>query len=68
MPLYRFKNPETGEEVEVFQSMKDDHSYSENGIDYERVFLIPNASIDAKIDGLNPDYYSYTLFVFYTIS
>jgi hypothetical protein len=51
MPLYRFKNPETGEEVEVFQSMKDDHSYNDNGVDYERVFLIPNASIDAKIDG-----------------
>ena len=48
MPLYRFKNPQTGEEVEVFQSMKDHHNYSENGVDYERIFLIPNAKIDGS--------------------
>lgn len=50
MPIYLFKNPNTGKVVSVIQGMNEDHSYSENGIKYERVFTIPNASIDSQID------------------
>ena len=50
MPLYLFKNPKTNKIISVFQAMNDDHSYSENGIKYERIFTVPNASIDSQID------------------
>lgn len=50
MPVYLFKNPNTEEIVHVVQSMNDDHEYSENGVKFERVFTIPNATIDDNID------------------
>jgi hypothetical protein len=49
MPLYLFKNPKTGSIVSVFQSMSEDHVYSENGIKFERVFTIPNTVIETEI-------------------
>lgn len=52
MPLYLFKNPRTGSVVQIFQFMEEEHKYSENGIEYERVFTVPNASVDSQI---NPD-------------
>ena len=48
MPIYLYKNPDTGKVVSVFQSMNDDHTYSKDGIKYERVFTIPNAQIDSS--------------------
>ena len=48
MPIYLFKNPNTGKTISVFQGMNDDHTYSEEGIKYERVFTIPNAQIDTE--------------------
>ena len=48
MPIYLFKNPNTGKTISVFQAMNDDHTYSEEGIKYERVFTIPNAQIDTE--------------------
>lgn len=50
MPLYLFKNPKTGSVVQVFQFMNENHEYSENGIEFERVYTIPNAQINCKID------------------
>lgn len=50
MPIYLFKNPKTGKVVSVFQQMNENHTYSEDGIKYERVFTVPNAQIDADID------------------
>lgn len=50
MPLYLFKNPKTGTVVQVFQLMNEEHKYSENGIQYERVFTVPNAQIDTEFD------------------
>jgi len=46
MPIYLFENPKTGEIKEVVQKMNEDHIYSENGIEWKRIFTIPNASID----------------------
>jgi hypothetical protein len=54
MPFYLFKNPITKEIVEVFQAMKDEHIFIDsNGIEYERIYTIPQASIDSKIDAFS---------------
>jgi hypothetical protein len=50
MPQYTYRNPDTGEEKDIFQGMNDKHTYSEGGIQWERVFYAPQASIDANID------------------
>ena len=50
MPNYLFRNPKTGAIIQVFQFMEEDHVYSENGLQFERIFTIPNAQIDSKID------------------
>tara|TARA_R100000008_G_C3583597_1_gene170425 strand:+ start:331 stop:672 length:342 start_codon:yes stop_codon:yes gene_type:complete len=54
MPEYIYKNPETGEEVTVWQSIHEEHTYEIDGIEYNRVYTIPNASIDTKIDPNSP--------------
>ena len=46
MPIYLFENPKTGEIKEVVQKMNEDHIYSEDGVEWKRIFTIPNASID----------------------
>ena len=49
MPIYLFQHPKTGEVKEVLQKMNEPHSYvDEKGIEWERVFLSPNMSIDGK--------------------
>lgn len=50
MPLYIFENPETGEIKEILQSMTEEHIYSENGIQWNRVWTTPQVAIDVKID------------------
>lgn len=50
MPLYSFKNTETGEIKDILQSMNDEHVYFENGVEWQRVFHVPTAGIDTKID------------------
>lgn len=50
MPIYLFKNPESGKIVHVIQRMSEAHVYSENGVQFERVFTIPNTYIDENID------------------
>jgi hypothetical protein len=48
MPIYIYKNPETGETKEIIQTMNEEHVYSQDGIEWKRVYLSPNASIDTK--------------------
>ena len=43
MPEYLYENPDTGEQVSVWQSVHEEHSY-------DRVYTVPNASIDTRID------------------
>jgi hypothetical protein len=51
MPIYQFINPSTLESVEVVQSMRDDHVYIDaSGLEWERVWSIPNAQIDSQIN------------------
>ncbi len=49
MPIYLYKGPD-GEVKEVFQSMNEEHVYGEDGIQWVRIFCIPQASFDVKID------------------
>ena len=53
MPIYVYKHPDEEDYREVFQGMNDEHTYAENGVEWERVFLAPNASIDNDIDPFN---------------
>lgn len=48
--IYLYKNPNTGEVIEVTQGMNDVHEYSENGVQFERVFTAPQLVSDTKVD------------------
>tara|TARA_R110002020_G_scaffold158925_4_gene342490 strand:- start:380 stop:715 length:336 start_codon:yes stop_codon:yes gene_type:complete len=50
MPEYIYENPETGEQVSVWQSVHEEHAYKIDGVEYSRVYTLPNASIDTRID------------------
>jgi hypothetical protein len=50
MPEYLYENPDTGEQVSVWQSVHEEHSYEIEGVPYNRVYTIPNAAIDTRID------------------
>lgn len=50
MPLYTYKNPKTGEHKDIFQSMNEEHTHQEDGVDWDRVFYSPFAAIDTEID------------------
>jgi hypothetical protein len=50
MGLYSYRNPKTGKTKDIFQGMNDEHSYSENGTRWERVWTVPQAAVDANID------------------
>lgn len=50
MPFYIYQNEKTGEVKEILQGMNDEHSYSENGVKWIRIFTKPNAAIDTQIN------------------
>ena len=50
MPEYLFENPDTGEVISVIQGVDEEHTYSEDGKVFSRVFTVPNASVDSNVD------------------
>lgn len=50
MPEYIYEHPETKESVIVWQSVHEEHVYEINGVSYDRVYTVPQASIDTRID------------------
>lgn len=50
MPEYLFKNPETEEIKSIIQRMNETHVYSENGIEWSRIFTCPQAIVDGKFN------------------
>jgi hypothetical protein len=53
MPRYEYEHPKTKKRIEVLQTMREEHKYfDEKGVEWNRVFTVPQASIDTKI---NPD-------------
>ena len=54
MPLYTYEHPETGETVDVLEKMNDAHVYiGKDGVEWKRIFYVPNASIDSQIDAFS---------------
>ena len=54
MPLYCYRNSQTGEEVEIIQGMNDVHEFIDSsGVKWDRVFFAPNASIDTNVDAFS---------------
>lgn len=59
MPFYLFENPQTGEIREVFQEMNDKHEFSENGVEWDRIFTVPHAFVMASpVDPHNPAHFA----------
>ena len=50
MPYYIYIHPEKSIVKEIFQHMNDEHSYSEGGVKWNRVFTKPNFDVDTLID------------------
>ena len=51
MPQYSFHNDQTGETIDLFFGMNDIKEHiDETGYKWRRLFSVPNASIDTKID------------------
>lgn len=50
MPAYIFRNPLSGQIKVIIQSVNEKHIYSENGVQYERIFTSPNIGTDTKTD------------------
>ena len=48
MPCYIYEGPD-GERKEVYQGMNDVHVYAENGVEWRRVFTVPQAAIDSIV-------------------
>jgi hypothetical protein len=54
MPIYTYKHPEQEEYREEVQGMNDKHVYFDpDGLEWKRVFTVPNASIDTSVDPYN---------------
>jgi hypothetical protein len=49
MPIYIYQNPKTKETKEIIQSIHDKHEYSENGIEWSRVFTCPEVNTFDKL-------------------
>ncbi len=50
MPFYLFEDPTSGDVKEIFFKMNDIKTYQENGVKWNRVYTVPQTSIDANID------------------
>tara|TARA_R110000824_G_scaffold214603_1_gene400817 strand:+ start:1018 stop:1368 length:351 start_codon:yes stop_codon:yes gene_type:complete len=50
MPEYIYEHPNTGKQVTVLQSVHEEHVYKIEGVVYNRVYTVPQASIDTHID------------------
>ena len=57
MPIYIYKHPTKEEYEEVVQSMNDPHTYSKDGVEWERVFFAPNMAISASDDPFSANNY-----------
>jgi hypothetical protein len=51
MPLYTYTHPETGETIDIQQSMTDPHIYIDNlGVKWDRVFYPVTFAFDTQVD------------------
>lgn len=50
MPIYTYKDDETGAVYDVIQGMNDKHEFFINGKKLRRIFHVPQASIDTRVN------------------
>ena len=50
MPEYIYEHPNTEEQIVVMQSIHEEHVYEIDGVIYDRVYTVPQASIDTHVD------------------
>lgn len=50
MPQYIYQNPKTKEVKVIIQGINENHVFEEGGVVWERVWTVPQSSIDTKID------------------
>jgi hypothetical protein len=50
MPIYIYRHPQKEIYKEIIQTMNENHIYFEDEIEWKRVFTVPQASIDTKIN------------------
>jgi hypothetical protein len=54
MALYLYRNPKTNEIREIVQPMNAEHRYfDDDGLEWAREFVSPQAKIDTRIDPMN---------------
>ncbi len=53
MPIYLYQNPKTKKVKEIVQTMSEKHTYSENGVEWKRVWTVPQATVDGKLDAFS---------------
>lgn len=58
MPQYSYRHPETGEIKEIIQGMNENHAYFEDGVEWQRQFTVPQATINAKINPFSESQFS----------
>lgn len=55
MPCYIYKHPKKEKYIELIQSMSEPHTYfDDKGIEWERVWTVPQAKVPLNIDINNP--------------
>lgn len=57
MGLYLYKNPETEEILEIVQTMNEPHTYEKDGVIYKRLWTVPKAAINTRVDAYNASDY-----------
>jgi|TARA_B100000085_G_C18563135_1_gene520418 AMMECR1 domain-containing protein len=61
MPFYLYQHPKTEQIIEVMQSCKDKHEFIDSeGVQWNRVWTVPNASVDNCNDGTEEGFMRYT--------
>jgi len=50
MPTYLYQSPKTGEIKEIIQRISEPHEYKEGNVVWRRVFTVPNAATDTKLN------------------
>ena len=53
MPNYTYEHPISGKQIDIIQTMSEEHRYHQDGIEWKRVFIAPSAKVDS-IENCNP--------------
>lgn len=55
--IYTYEHPETKERVDIEQGMNDDHIFVKDGIQWNRVFYVPNAFVTEPVNAFSETYF-----------